>query len=170
MAQTHPVEESHEPGGRSPGGGDGAERPLRCPGIELSSVAWPRHSLYVHVPASSTSVVERRNALAEPEPFRDVHIVVSGIERRPAQLASDSPVGDGLEPTREPRDAILGFVCARRVEVGDLRLRTYLAWLPSAAVRLGPSLLLPDRDAQSAFNQAFPRSEYSRASREGAAR
>jgi integrase/recombinase XerD len=114
-------------------------------------------------------VVARRQRRGEQQPFRDVHLVTAGIERRLAQLASNEPVGEGLALSREQRDAILGFVRARKDEVSDLRIRTYLAWLPPAAVRLGPLFLAPDRGAPGAFNDAFPRSDYSRASREGAA-
>src|ERR1700693_3934704 len=90
------------------------------------------------------------------EQFEDPHFVEGYIKRRLAQLQSGEPVGDGLEIGREGRDAIVGFVRARRGEVGSLRIRTYLSWLPLAAAKLGPTFLDPTKQPPIAFNEAFP--------------
>lgn len=110
----------------------------------------------------------RRRGVSE-ERFDDLHRVRSGIEHRLAQLKGRGPVGEIEGLARSEREAISAFVESRRGVVGELRLRTYLAWLPLAAHRLGNAFLDPDRAVQDRFNQAFPKARYSRASREGAA-
>ncbi len=106
----------------------------------------------------------RRKRVAEG-PFADLHFVRGYIERRTAQLESDGPVGGGIRLGRAERDAILEFVRARRSEVSDLRTRTYLAWLPLAAVRLGAEYLAPTRDTPARFAEKFSPNEYARGSR-----
>jgi integrase/recombinase XerD len=99
------------------------------------------------------------------DPFADVHLIGGYIDKRLAELTSDRPVGQGLELGRAERDAILAFVRARRNEVSEVRVRTFLSWLPLAAARLGARFLEPDRDTPSAFTDAFSRREYARATR-----
>jgi hypothetical protein len=81
---------------------------------------------------------------AEEDPFSDVHLVRGVIERRIAQLRGEGPIGDGLTPSRDQCDAILGFVNSKRSAVMELRVRTYLAWLPMAAHLLGGFFLKHD--------------------------
>ncbi|MCW6167081.1 MAG: hypothetical protein LVQ64_01355 [Thermoplasmatales archaeon] len=66
---------------------------------------------------------------------------------------------------RAERDAILEFVRARRPEVSDLRTRTYLAWLPVAAARIGGDFLAPNRDTPVRFSELFAPKEYAQGSR-----
>jgi integrase/recombinase XerD len=97
--------------------------------------------------------------------FADVHRVHGYVENRLALLATLEPLGDGhLLVGAEERAAILRFVHARRREVSELRTRTYLAWLPVAASRLGPAFLTPDRNTAAAFREAF--SDYARSTKE----
>jgi len=97
--------------------------------------------------------------------FADVHGVRGYVENRLALLATDKPVGEEqLSLGSEERAAILRFVQARRGEVGELRTRTYLAWLPVAASRLGPAFLSPNRNTPAAFREAF--STYARSTKE----
>jgi hypothetical protein len=70
------------------------------------------------------------------EPFQDVHFVGGYIAHWIAQLQGDGPVGEVAHLDRPARDAILEFVRARQAEVSDLRVRTYLTWLPLAAAKL----------------------------------
>ncbi|HZY70534.1 MAG TPA: site-specific integrase [Thermoplasmata archaeon] len=101
--------------------------------------------------------------------FADLHLVRRGIDHRLDQLKGQGPIGEVLELDRTNREAIIEFVESRRGTVGDLRIRTYLAWLPAAAQRLGGAFLEPKRGIQEDFSRAFPRAKYSRSSREGAA-
>ena len=110
-----------------------------------------------------------RRKVIPDDPFADRHYVRGYIERRLSQLRSDGPVGDGLMLGRPERDAILGFVRAREGVVGELRVRTYLAWLPAAAAKLGVGFLAPERATLPAFGDAFPSKRYARASRAAAA-
>jgi integrase len=64
------------------------------------------------------------------------------------------------------REAILAFVKAQRGAVGDLRIRTYLAWLPIAAQKLGSRFLKPDRETPSSFQECFTTKHYARNSRQ----
>jgi integrase/recombinase XerD len=97
--------------------------------------------------------------------FADVHFVRTYIEHRIAQLKSNGPVGGEKDLGRAERDAILDFVQSRRGVVGELRIRTYLAWLPLAGARIGEHFLDPGRDAPTKFNAVFPTTAYARASR-----
>jgi integrase len=97
--------------------------------------------------------------------FSDIHFVSRFIDKRLSQLESGGPVGDGIRLGRPERTAILEFIRARRSEVGDLRVRTIISWLPLAASRLGPRFLGPDRQTPSAFNEAFPARSYARGTR-----
>jgi integrase/recombinase XerD len=106
-----------------------------------------------------------RPEVADDESFADVHFVQPYLKRRLSQLESNAPIGEGLHLGRTERDAIREFVRARRSEVGDLRVRTYLAWLPLAGARLGTRFLNPDRETPSLFNEAFPTTSYTRGSR-----
>ena len=100
--------------------------------------------------------------------FADVHGVGRYIDRRMSALSSGGPVGKGAIQLGLPqREAILEFVKSRTGEVGRLRIRTLLAWLPVAASRLGEEFLTPDRSAPVAFHEAF--AEFSRSTRETAA-
>ncbi|MCI4350758.1 MAG: site-specific integrase [Thermoplasmata archaeon] len=102
------------------------------------------------------------------EEFADIHGVGTYIDRRLGALASGGPVGKGAIQLGQPeRKAILDFVKSRTGEVGRLRIRTLLAWLPVAASRLGDEFLAPDRGAPMAFHEAF--AEYSRSTKETAA-
>lgn len=97
--------------------------------------------------------------------FADVHGVASYIEHRLALLVSDLPLGEQAHQLGRPeRDAILKFVRARRGEVGELRIRTLLAWLPVAAAKLGPEFLAPVRGTPARFRETF--GEYARSTRE----
>jgi integrase/recombinase XerD len=99
------------------------------------------------------------------DPFADLHFVGTYIGHRLEQLKSDGPVGDGERLGRAERDAILEFVRSRRGTVGELRIRTYLAWLPLAAARLEREFLSPVRDTPARFNEAFSTKDYKRSSR-----
>jgi integrase len=105
----------------------------------------------------------RRRALHRE--FEDPHLVRGFIQHRLEQLAASGPVGDGIAVGTPERQAILDFVHARRGLVGELRLRTYLAWLPPAAAKLGSRFLQPDRETPTEFNDAFPPKVYARGSR-----
>ena len=97
--------------------------------------------------------------------FGDVHGVKGYIDNRLAALDSDKPIGEERLLLGAPeRTAILQFVRSRRGEVGELRTRTYLAWLPVAAARLGPMFLAPDRTTPQSFREAF--SSYARSTKE----
>lgn len=98
-------------------------------------------------------------------PFADVHLISGYIEKRLRQLQSNEPIGAGILVERPERDAILAFVRARRPEVSEVRIRTFLSWLPLAAARLGPQFLTPDRETPTAFSEAFPPREYARGTR-----
>lgn len=102
---------------------------------------------------------------ARDDPFADVHQISGYIEKRLDQLRSVGPIGDGLNPGRPERDAILEFVTVRRPEVSEVRTRTFLSWLPLAAARLGPGFLQPDRATVAAFHEAFPPGQYARGTR-----
>ncbi|MCI4365064.1 MAG: site-specific integrase [Thermoplasmata archaeon] len=106
-----------------------------------------------------------RRALATEDPFRDIHSVSGYIDRRIAQLRGDGPVGDGLRLGRAARDAILDFVRARRGQVSELRVRTYLAWLPLGADKLGDRFVRPDRTTPELFYEKFSNVTYARGSR-----
>ncbi|MCI4330239.1 MAG: site-specific integrase [Thermoplasmata archaeon] len=97
--------------------------------------------------------------------FTDVHFVRTYIGHRFEQLNSDGPVGEESRLGRAERDAILEFVKERQGTVGELRVRTYLAWLPLACARLGGQFLDPGREAPARFNEVFPTTSYARASR-----
>ena len=97
--------------------------------------------------------------------FEDVHGVRGYIQNRIAALNSGQPLGEErLTLPEAERKAILQYVHERRGEVGELRTRTYLAWLPVAASRLGRSFLSPDRATPAAFRQAF--ATYARSTKE----
>jgi integrase/recombinase XerD len=98
-------------------------------------------------------------------PFADLHFVGTYIGHRIEQLKSDGPVGEGEPLGRAERDAILEFVRSRRGAVGELRIRTYLAWLPLAGARLGEEFLDPGRDTPAKFNESFSTTTYKRSSR-----
>lgn len=66
---------------------------------------------------------------------------------------------------RAERDAIREFVKSRRGVVGELRIRTYLAWVPLAGAHIGAHFLDPGRDPPTKFNDEFPTTAYTRASR-----
>lgn len=101
----------------------------------------------------------------QQDDFADVHGVSTYIEHRLGALATDEPLGEeALRVGRRERDAILEFVRARRGEVGQLRIRTFLAWLPLAAGRLGAEFLDPTRGTPSSFHDAF--GGYARSTRE----
>lgn len=100
-----------------------------------------------------------------PDEMEDPHYVRRYIERRLELLASDAPFGDGPPLGRRERDALLAFIRSRRSEVGELRVRTYLSWLPIGAAKLGGRFLEPDRDTPNAFNDVFPPKQYARGSR-----
>jgi integrase len=100
----------------------------------------------------------------KPDRLSDIHQVRGYLEHRIQQLRSDGRVGEGLELGRSERDAILEFVRARH-DVSDLRRRTYVAWLPLAAAKLGHGFLNPDRDTPRLFAETFVESHYKRASR-----
>jgi len=80
------------------------------------------------------------------------------VGTRLAQLKGDGTVGsrEPITPTREQRDMILRFLKFKEGEVGILRYRTLLAWLPTAADRLGDEFLRPTTSVQATFNEAFP--------------
>jgi len=96
-----------------------------------------------------------------PPPPRRPHdtAVRTFIDHRFEALKGSGPVGDA-NPSRDARDAILGFIASKRGEVGELHLRNYLAWLPVAAGRMGDSFLQPQPGVQSVFNDAFPTDTY----------
>ena len=97
--------------------------------------------------------------------FGDVHGVQGYIANRIATLESGEPIGEEPLLLNAPeRSAILQFVRSRRGEVGELRTRTYLAWLPVAAAHLGPMFLAPDRTTPQAFRETF--SSYARSTKE----
>jgi integrase/recombinase XerD len=97
--------------------------------------------------------------------FEDVHGVRGYIQNRISALNLGQPLGEERFTLPEPvRRAILQYVQERRGEVGELRTRTYLAWLPIAASRLGASFLTPDRTTPAAFRQAF--AAYARSTKE----
>ena len=100
-----------------------------------------------------------------PAELADPHFVRGYNQRRLQQLESDGPIGNGLVIGKHERCAILAFVRARQGVVGELRVRTYLAWLPLAASKLGTRFLDPDRETPSLFNAAFPSTAYARGSR-----
>ena len=64
------------------------------------------------------------------------------------------------ELTAEARAAILAFVNSQRAHVGNLRIRTYLSWLPRVAARLGQEFLKPTRETPTHFLEMFPSSQY----------
>jgi integrase/recombinase XerD len=99
------------------------------------------------------------------DPFADVHLISGYLEKRLAELRSDGPVGNGIVLGRAERDAILAFIRARRPEVSEVRVRTFLSWLPQAAARLGPRFLSPDPETPTTFAEAFPARSYARGSR-----
>ncbi|MCI4336503.1 MAG: site-specific integrase [Thermoplasmata archaeon] len=101
----------------------------------------------------------------EDDPFADAHFIAGYIAKRVSQLRSDEIIGDGIQLGRSERDAILEFVQARRPEVGELRVRTYLSWLPLAASRLGSEFLAPTKNAPASFVGAFPSKKYARGTR-----
>ena len=97
--------------------------------------------------------------------FEDVHGVRGYIQNRIAALNSGQPLGEErLTLPEAERKAILQYVHERRGAIGELRTRTYLAWLPVAASRLGRSFLAPDRATPAAFRQAF--ATYARSTKE----
>ncbi len=99
------------------------------------------------------------------EDFADVHGVSGYISNRIAALGSGQPIGDErLQLGEAERSEVLRFIRARRGEVGELRTRTYLAWLPVAAVRLGKDFLDPTRDTPQLFREEF--SSYARSTKE----
>ncbi len=102
---------------------------------------------------------------AAPDELEDPHYVRQYIQRRLDLLASDGPLGNGPPLGRRERDALLAFVRARRPEVSDLRIRTYLSWLPAGAAQLGSKFLEPDRETPAQFNEAFTPKKYARGSR-----
>jgi integrase/recombinase XerD len=102
---------------------------------------------------------------APDDPFAYLHFVGTYIGHRLEQLKSNGPVGEGEPLGRTERDAILEFVRSRRGAVGELRIRTYLAWLPLAGARLGREFLDPGRDTPAKFNEAFTSRDYKRSSR-----
>ncbi len=97
--------------------------------------------------------------------LEDPHYVRQYIQRRLDLLASDAPIGKGSPLGRRERDALLAFVRARRPEVSELRVRTYLSWLPAGAAQLGSRFLEPDRETPARFNEAFTPKRYARGSR-----
>ncbi|MHB8351918.1 MAG: hypothetical protein ACYDFT_04400, partial [Thermoplasmata archaeon] len=54
---------------------------------------------------------------------------------------------------------------ARKSEVSEVRIRTYLSWLPLAASRLGSRFLQPDRETTTLFHEVFPSRQYARGTR-----
>ncbi len=102
---------------------------------------------------------------SQPDPFADVHLISNYVENRLKELRSDGPVGRVTDLRRPEREAILAFVLARRPEVSEVRLRTFLTWLPVAASRLGPRFLVPDQETPAYFAAVFPAKEYARATR-----
>jgi integrase/recombinase XerD len=97
--------------------------------------------------------------------FADVHGVRGYVENRLAMLASDQPIGKERLPLgRAERTAILEFVRVRRGVVGELRIRTFLSWLPVVASRLGDGFLVPVRTTPTAFREAFK--DYARSTKE----
>jgi len=94
------------------------------------------------------------------DPFADIHEVAGTIKRQTAFLESGAPL-DGEPPLAgDARRSILEFVTSQRAHVGDLRIRTYLAWLPRVAARLGREFLTPTRETPTHFLERFPTSEY----------
>lgn len=102
---------------------------------------------------------------AAADELEDPHYVRRYIERRLEGLSTDAPIGDGPPLGRRERDALLAFIRARRSEVGELRIRTYLSWLPIGAAKLGTRFLEPDRETPAAFNEIFNPKHYARGSR-----
>jgi integrase len=102
-----------------------------------------------------------KNGRSRPgDPFADIHEVSGTIERYTDFLKSKEPL-DGEPPlTDDARKSILEFVASQRTHVGDLRIRTYLAWLPRVAARLGDEFLAPTRATPTHFLERFPSSEY----------
>jgi integrase/recombinase XerD len=99
------------------------------------------------------------------DPFSDVHLIARFIEKRLTQLQSDGPIGEGIVLARPERDAILAFVKARRPEVSEVRVRTYLSWLPKTAALLGSGFLAPDRETPASFVEVFPPRDFARGTR-----
>jgi len=94
------------------------------------------------------------------DPFADIHEVSGAIDRYIAFLKSNTALTGEPEITTDARTAILAFVNSQRAHVGDLRIRTYLVWLPRVAARLGPEFLAPTRETPTHFLEKFPSSQY----------
>jgi integrase len=110
----------------------------------------------------------RRGSSRPKDPFSDIHEVSGMIDRYIAFLESTAQL-DGEPPISEDvRRSILAFVGSQRARVGDLRIRTYLAWLPRVAARLGDQFTTPTRETPIRFLERFPSSEYAMWTQENA--
>lgn len=99
------------------------------------------------------------------DPFEDIHSARAFNEKRLAELRSGRRIGRDSNPTLSQREVIQSFVRAKRGIVSEVRIRTYLSWLPLAASRLGASFLQPDREIATRFNEVFPPGQYARGTR-----
>src|SRR5580658_2264819 len=63
--------------------------------------------------------------------FTDIHLISRFIDKRLNQLRSHEPAGEGPRIGRPDRTAILEFIQARRSEVSELRVRTFVFGYPS---------------------------------------
>ncbi len=102
------------------------------------------------------------------DPFADIHEVSGTIDRYVAFLGTRAPLVGEPPLSDDARKSILAFVSSQRAHVGDLRIRTYLAWLPRVAARLGDEFLTPTRETPTHFLERFPSSEYAMWSQENA--
>ena len=103
-----------------------------------------------------------------PDPFADIHEVAGKIDRLIAELESNAPLANEPPLSVDARKTILAFVNSQRAHVGDLRIKTYLWWLPRVAARLGPEFLEPTRETPTHFLEKFPSSQYAMWTQQGA--
>ena len=94
------------------------------------------------------------------DPFADIHEVSGTIAHLTAFLESKATLAGEPTLTADARTSILAFVNSQRAHVGDLRIRTYLWWLPKVAARLGAEFLVPTRETPTHFLERFPSSKY----------
>ena len=126
---------------------------------DCRSVSWgfdslPRLSPMVHILSSRPSRRWVPRGPPREDPFSDIHLI--GATSR-SDTHSSVRVPRWVPGSKSAaREASLASLEARSPEVTEVRVRTFLSWLPSAAARLGPRFLDPDRDTPSSFAKAFP--------------